>query len=38
MTKLKVRHFTEAARPQGRVALVAAGIVILWLLAGTFIH
>ncbi len=38
MTKLKVRHFTEAAKPQARVALAAAGIVLIWLLAATFVH
>lgn len=38
MTKLKMRHLTEAAKPQGRVALAAAGIVLIWLLAVAFVH
>lgn len=31
MTKLRARHFTEAARPQGRVILVALFICAVWI-------
>lgn len=31
MTKLKARHFTEAAKPQGRVIAVAFLICLVWI-------
>lgn len=31
MTRPRARHIKEAARPQGRVVVVALGIVLLWL-------
>ncbi len=38
MTKLKARHFTQAARPQGRVILVAIAISVVWLIAHALTH
>ena len=32
MTKLKARHVTQAAKPQGRVALVAIAVVVAWII------
>lgn len=32
MTKLKARHVTQAAKPQGRVALVALVVVAAWII------
>lgn len=37
MTKFKTRHFTEAARPQGRVFLVALALSVAFLIAGHFL-
>ncbi|MDQ0135661.1 cell division protein FtsN [Neorhizobium galegae] len=38
MTKLKARHFTQAARPQGRVIVVAIVISVVWLVASALAH
>lgn len=38
MTKLKARHITEAARPQGRVLLVAIILSALWLIVQAVAH
>ncbi len=31
MTRLKARHVTQAAKPQGRVALVALLLIVGWI-------
>jgi len=38
MTRPRVRHIREAAKPQGKVLVVALGIVVLWLSISTLIH
>lgn len=34
MSKLKARHITQAARPQGRVILVALSLCVIFLVVG----
>tara|TARA_R110002012_G_scaffold315261_1_gene528883 strand:- start:1517 stop:1630 length:114 start_codon:yes stop_codon:yes gene_type:complete len=36
MDKLKARHITEAAKPQGRVFLVALSLCAVFLFVGSF--
>lgn len=38
MTRPRARHIREAAKPQGKVLVVALGIVFLWLTVSALVH